>query len=334
MKCINSRFTCRLASIALLALLSGFANADTDFEGSQDHPDVPRVSGTRIGGYDYAQYDTGRFASGLDGDTLEITQPEGQRTRIIYFGQESQSSLQMLRNYQRAFAQMGDYTEIYRCERQACIDSRVGAKLVWQQYNKIPSQLGYAMHYENNGTHEDPMYLYATVQIGDRLLHVSVFTSLGKGAQAAQGRNRPIVHLEVLEVEDFKPSLASVDARELADQLATRGHVAVYGINFDHDSADLQAASAPVIAEVAKGLATDPALRVFVVGHTDNAGDLDYNQSLSAQRAGAVVAALVADHGIDADRLTPVGVGPVSPKASNADDAGRALNRRVEIVRQ
>ena len=334
MKTKTIRLALRLASVAVVALLSGFANADTDFEGSKDHPDVPRVSGTRIAGYDYAQYDAGRFAAGVTADTFDIVQPEGQRTRIIYFGQESQSSLQMFRNYQRAFAQMGSFTEIYRCERLACIDAKVGDKLVWEQTNKIPHQMGYAMHYENNASHENPMYLYGTVQIGDRLLHVSVFTSLGKGIAAGHGRNRPIVHLEVLEAEDFKPSLASLDASELAGQLATRGHVAVYGINFDYDSADLQAASAPVIAEVAKGLATDPALRVFVVGHTDNAGALDYNQSLSAQRAAAVVAALVSDHGIDADRLTPVGVGPVAPKASNDDDAGRALNRRVEIVRR
>lgn len=328
--------TLRAACLLVSALISGHAaaNGAADFDGSRDHRDVPRVSGSRIGGFDYAEYDAGQFASHWGGDQLTVARPEGQRTRIIYFGRASQSSLQVFRTYQRAFAQMGEFTEVYRCEREACIESRVGARLVWSRTNRVPTELGSAHHYEHNGTHEDPMYVYGTVQIGERLLHVSVFTSLGKGALVGPGRDRPIIHLEVLEAEDFKPALAAVDAAALAEQLASRGHVAVYGINFEFDSATLQASASSVLSEVALGLATDPDVAVFVVGHTDNAGELSYNQTLSAARAQSVVAALIEDHGIDAGRLTPVGVGPVAPKASNADDTGRALNRRVEIVRR
>lgn len=70
---------------------------------------------------------------------------------------------------------------------------------------------------------------------------------------------------------------------------------------------------------------------VLVVGHTDNTGDAGYNQSLSERRALAVSEALV-DSGVHPDRLRTSGRGERQPIASNLSDAGRAQNRRVEIV--
>jgi len=55
---------------------------------------------------------------------------------------------------------------------------------------------------------------------------------------------------------------------------------------------------------------------------------------LSNRRAAAVVEALVTNHGISGERLTPRGVGPLAPIGSNDTDAGRALNRRVELVKK
>lgn len=77
-----------------------------------------------------------------------------------------------------------------------------------------------------------------------------------------------------------------------------------------------------------------PLLKLHVVGHTDNVGDLDYNLKLSKARAEAVVNELVSKHKIAADRLKAHGVGPLSPVSSNDSEEGRALNRRVELVKQ
>ena len=74
------------------------------------------------------------------------------------------------------------------------------------------------------------------------------------------------------------------------------------------------------------------ATKVFIVGHTDMQGPVERNRILSRDRAAAVIAALVKDHGITVDRLTAEGVGPLAPAASNVDEAGRAKNRRVEMV--
>jgi outer membrane protein OmpA-like peptidoglycan-associated protein len=69
-----------------------------------------------------------------------------------------------------------------------------------------------------------------------------------------------------------------------------------------------------------------------VVGHSDGKGALDYNRDLSQRRAEAIVARLASQYGIAAGRMTALGVGMAAPVASNRDEAGRALNRRVELV--
>lgn len=116
--------------------------------------------------------------------------------------------------------------------------------------------------------------------------------------------------------------------------LASAGHVAIYGINFDTDKAVMRPESEPVIAEMAKLLGADPALAVFIVGHTDMTGRYEHNLQLSQERARSVVTALVSKHGVAASRLTGVGVGPVAPVASNDSEEGRARNRRVELVKR
>ncbi len=68
-----------------------------------------------------------------------------------------------------------------------------------------------------------------------------------------------------------------------------------------------------------------PALKVYIVGHTDNVGNRDINLPLSRARAEAVVAALLKDKSISTDRATAAGVGALSPVASNKTDAGRKI---------
>jgi outer membrane protein OmpA-like peptidoglycan-associated protein len=122
------------------------------------------------------------------------------------------------------------------------------------------------------------------------------------------------------------------DAKALADDLRTTGHVAVEGIYFDTGKADLKPDSARAIGEMTKLLKSDPGLKVYVVGHTDTVGNLDANLKLSQARADAVVSSLVSG-GIAAGRLRAFGNGPFAPVGSNATEEGRARNRRVELVK-
>lgn len=104
-------------------------------------------------------------------------------------------------------------------------------------------------------------------------------------------------------------------------------------LNFDTDKTTLRPEARPVLAEVLTLLTQSPGLRLAVQGHTDNVGLPAHNQQLSAGRARAVVAALLAQ-GIAPDRLLPSGFGSTRPLADNTTEAGRAQNRRVELVRQ
>ena len=123
-------------------------------------------------------------------------------------------------------------------------------------------------------------------------------------------------------------------AEVFGNDLRTTGHAAVYGIYFDTGKAEIKPESAQAIGEIAKLLAADPSLKLFVVGHTDAQGSVDGNLKLSQARAEAVLQALVGGHGIAAARLRAHGCGQFAPVASHDGEEGRAKNRRVELVKQ
>jgi OmpA-OmpF porin, OOP family len=126
--------------------------------------------------------------------------------------------------------------------------------------------------------------------------------------------------------------VVTVGAAEIGTKIASEGKALFYGVLFDFDKAEIKPDSEPQLAEMAKFLQANPQTRMFVVGHTDNKGTLDYNLDLSSRRADAVVRALAADHAIDPERLVPHGLGPLAPVATNRTEDGRAKNRRVELV--
>jgi OOP family OmpA-OmpF porin len=124
------------------------------------------------------------------------------------------------------------------------------------------------------------------------------------------------------------------NAAALSTGLTGNGHVVVNGVLFDTGKADVKPESDPALQEVATMLKGNPALKVYVVGHTDNVGGLAANMDLSKRRAAAVVASLTTKYGIPAAQLLPYGDGPYAPVASNDSEDGRTLNRRVELVKQ
>lgn len=124
------------------------------------------------------------------------------------------------------------------------------------------------------------------------------------------------------------------NAEIFANDLRTKGHTAVYGIYFDTGKSNIKPESAQAISEIAKLLKSDPALKIHVVGHTDNVGGVESNIKLSQSRAEAVITELVNNNGIAVSRLRPFGCGQFAPVTSNDGEDGRAKNRRVELVKQ
>jgi outer membrane protein OmpA-like peptidoglycan-associated protein len=123
-------------------------------------------------------------------------------------------------------------------------------------------------------------------------------------------------------------------AAELASGLNSTGRVALHNILFDTGTSTLRPESASALAPVGELLTSDRALALEIQGHTDNVGGPAANLRLSQDRAAAVKAHLVQTFRIDAARLTTSGFGDTRPVADNATDAGRAQNRRVELVKK
>lgn len=139
--------------------------------------------------------------------------------------------------------------------------------------------------------------------------------------------------IKIVEKEAMAQEVVA-DAKSLMSDIQTKGSASVYGIYFDFDKADIKPESEPAIREIAKLLQENRGLKLYVVGHTDNVGSLDYNMKLSKARADAVVKELTTKYKISLDRLKAFGVASLAPVASNDTEEGRAKNRRVELVKQ
>ena len=121
---------------------------------------------------------------------------------------------------------------------------------------------------------------------------------------------------------------------ELAKILNEKGSVALHGILFDTGKATIRDESKGELQAVGDLLKQQPALRLEIQGHTDNVGTAAANKTLSEARAAAVKQYLVSNFSVAGDRLTPAGFGDTKPVGDNKTEAGRAQNRRVELVKK
>ncbi|MGD0341841.1 MAG: OmpA family protein [Bacteroidales bacterium] len=147
----------------------------------------------------------------------------------------------------------------------------------------------------------------------------------------ASGNGQYSIHL--IEKQAMNQDVVA-DASSMASAIKATGKVAVYGIYFDTGKATLKPESQPTLQEIAKLLKENPTLKLYVVGHTDNTGTFDTNIKLSMDRASTVVNALVSQYSVNSASLKACGDGPTAPVASNETEEGKALNRRVELVKQ
>jgi outer membrane protein OmpA-like peptidoglycan-associated protein len=120
----------------------------------------------------------------------------------------------------------------------------------------------------------------------------------------------------------------------IEEKLKKDSRVELHGIYFDFAKATLRPESEPVLRDIARALNHNPNWKITIEGHTDNVGGDAPNLDLSRRRADAVRQALIERHRVAAANLTTAGFGASRPNASNDTLSGRALNRRVELVRQ
>jgi outer membrane protein OmpA-like peptidoglycan-associated protein len=305
-------------------------------KGAKDHPLLSRFEGSKLVGYDVKQFDevtlpAGKRIANKDNkaafdSTLDL---EGKYTRIAYNFPKDRSAVEVMRNYQAALEKAG-LKPVFSCAKENCgtnfgefwLDKRLGNNFI---------QGSSAYHNPFNYGRLEPRYLLAKGVTKDGTpVHVAVYTT------APLENQNGGVYLEIIEgkpMEGGKVS-ASLNAADMAKGIAAEGKVAVYGVYFDTGKADVKPESKAALGEMAKLLQQDAKLKVYVVGHTDNQGVIAQNVELSQHRAEAVVKVLAADYKVDAKRLSAKGVASYAPVASNDAEAGRQLNRRVELVKQ
>lgn len=119
-----------------------------------------------------------------------------------------------------------------------------------------------------------------------------------------------------------------IEVQRVGDQIAL---TMPSGITFDVDSAAIKGDFYAPLNEVSTTLIEYPKTAVDVIGHASSDGDSAYNQGLSERRAASVQTYLV-NSGVQSVRLRALGMGETQPIADNSTQAGRAANRRVEIL--
>lgn len=319
--------------IALFSVTPVALAQHTDSPGSEDHPMVTRYEGSFIDGYEIQEFDEfilplGPAVRNGDGDKVLAEQAvlEGQITRIIYRGPDERSSMEILRNYRSALEAAG-FETLFSCGNDC------GNNFAMFLYGPMEMRI---MNTKTSGSAfdmpQDVRYLAAKKSDGNRIVHVSLLTAFDNGFGKLS--KRPATLLEIIESKAMDTGMVTVDAEAIGKGIDATGHMAIYGVLFDTDSATIKPASAPVLAEIAKLLQDRPSLNILVVGHTDNQGAYEYNINLSSKRANSVERYLSEEHGIDQGRMRSAGVGFLAPVATNDTPDGRLKNRRVELVKQ
>jgi OOP family OmpA-OmpF porin len=302
----------RIAALAFA--LTAVVTAPTfaaDIPGAKDYPGIKRYEGASI-----VEYKTQKFthytlplgpADDADADNKPVfaasKQVSGALTRLSYTVPAGISSADVFENYQNELAAKG-YTVLYKADggaigkRQDTIFDGVGTQL----FSYSPD----AAHFLTAELAKDG----GTVSIA---LYVTEFED-GYTRDIEVAKGQAIVQLDVIESGTLQDKMVTVTAAEIEKGLKPE--------------------SKPALEQIAQFLKDEPALKIHVVGHTDNVGGMDTNMALSRARAASVTAALVMQYGISASRLNPAGVGPLAPVAPNDSDDGRAKNRRVELIPQ
>ncbi len=304
-----------LALFLFAAFQSGYAQAG-DIPGSSDHPVIGRIPGASIIAYKHLPNAVAKFPLERQGryKFKKIGEATGELWKIAYRLPRGTDAASAIAVYRQRLADLG-FEELFTCSNDNTIF-----------YRKLLEAIG-----------EDPWEkntykIHCLVSRGNLKNQPTVVAVYA--TSLVRNKKSNFLRLHILQSKPLETKLDVVGAEQIAADIEAKGRIALYGIEFDHDSARLRSSSRPTLKEIAKYLASNPGVKLYVVGHTDNTGTYDYNLGLSRRRAAAVVKALTGSHGVSAQRLKAVGVGPVAPLASNATEEGRARNRRVELVPQ
>ena len=325
---------------AAVSLLTGLGDAlAADIPNAKDLPYLKRYEGSEIIAYQAIPYDRLEIAGPNQSKNPTDWTPkevEGQITRILYVIPAGHGALEILRNYQQALQEAG-FTQTYEMSHGINWD---GPFLLEHILKMNKGHLGVQSGNPFNAEKRATMYVAATGQKEGKDITLGIVVVeynqpmkfvLAGGRKVDTQPGQVAVLIDAVAAKAVENKMVEVKASDMAEALASKGTVDLYGIYFDTDKTDLKPESSKTLDEVASLLKIDRSLKLEIAGHTDNTGSKEHNMQLSEGRAKAVVDALVKKYNIDAVRLQAKGYGDTRPIASNDSDDGKAKNRRVEL---
>jgi outer membrane protein OmpA-like peptidoglycan-associated protein len=314
-------------------ILSAGTAQSADIDGSKDHLQIKRYDGSEIVKYDFREYDELIIPLGKakTSQALEDSMPvDGAITRLTYKIPMGRSPLEVMRNYEAELKADG-FQQLFAGSKKALGNSFSEAagykEILWSP--NIPALI----------MNDDSQRFLALEKKGARgRLVVMLYAvenrfwagNLKKEAGIEKGQT--LLQVDIVESKPMESKMVVVAAEEMEKEISASGRVALYGIYFDTNKANIKAESSETLAEIAKLLKNNHSLKLLVVGHTDSVGAFDYNMELSKNRAVAVVTELIQNYKIASGRLIPVGVSYACPVTPNTSADNRAKNRRVELV--
>jgi outer membrane protein OmpA-like peptidoglycan-associated protein len=333
------------AALLAAAFTSAVFAADkpvSDVPGAADHPLIKRFAGSWLAGQRTSSWDAAVLPGSAElakSDARSYKDPinlEGKITRTLYIAPRGKSVLEVWRNYEQALNAAG-FKKRFSCEAK-CADlyfawwktSEPNKGMTWAK-GDVETPTGSRYGLTSATSVEEGRMLVGTLGKPGQEATVLLYNSLA----ANHTTGLVATYLEIVEPKAMETGQVTVDPNALQAGLVAEGRVTLTGLFFDTGKTELKPESKAQLEAMAELLKNQPTLKAWVVGHTDNVGSLESNEKLSLARAQAVVAALVAaPYKVDAKRLVAKGLASLAPMAGNGDDAGRAKNRRVELVAQ
>lgn len=291
-----------------------------DAKGSFDHPMIERFPGSYIVASAVNDFESYPLIIGPYKKTIPTKKVSGKITTISYRIDPKVGPYAVHHNYINALQKAG-FSLIYECSAKTCGNYAIRDNIK----NTIHAKNHEADFY--NLTSKSHYYLFSAEKVtAQGKIYATMYSTQKRGQYDVE------MVVDIIEERAMSQVALNVDSDTLGKQIQATGSVSLYGIEFDFDKHTLKASSDKQLAEIADFLKKTKNVSLYVVGHTDNKGKFGYNQDLSKRRAAEVVNSLVTHYKIDMQRLTPVGVGPVAPKAANDTETNMQQNRRVELV--
>ncbi|MBK1641232.1 hypothetical protein CKO12_04950 [Chromatium okenii] len=345
--------------IGLVFALALWITTAPAFDLTQDVPNavelpyLPRFANTILIGYEQHAAATTKIPTAAwqsrakKSDWEEALTLNGEVTRLLYLAPPKVNSLEVMRYYQKQLAELG-YQSLFQC---------AGTKYCGQNVDDFYSNATHGKQFISNyilrsvysaGSVRDPR-----IQVVQRLhdgteSYVFLFAALQDNYADSAAGERVAIFIEAVvtqqaaapppESSSTAPSHhttvtnAVLNATELAQQLTDTGRAVLYAIEFDDAQQTIRPAADAQLEQIALLLQQQPQLTLYIVGHTDNVGELKSNLQRSQQRASQVMQALIQRFNIAAKRLAATGMAHLAPVTSNAEPAGRMRNYRIELV--